>query len=307
MNKPRNRAYVYILASVAIWGAASSVIKYTLDGIDPLPFLAYRFIISGIISGAIFLFKFSEGKKFRQFRANIGMVTLYGIISVPIALGSLFVGIDRSTVLDMTVISFLGPLMIALGAYFMFRERITKRERKGIKIVLAGAFIGTVLPVFFQDNQIRLTGNLFLILFLLTDTLSVLIAKKLVKDRVKSENLTNFAFILGTLTIIPIVLWKIGMSDFWQIVSGLDLKYHLGVWYMAIISGNLAYFLYTRAQKTIEASEAVLFRYLQPIFAVPLAVFWLGETISISFIVGISIVIAGVCIAEYKPKKNKTA
>jgi drug/metabolite transporter (DMT)-like permease len=69
---------------------------------------------------------------------------------------------------------------------------------------------------------------------------------------------------------------------------------------MAVFSGNIAYFLWHKAQKTIEVSEAGLFTYLQPIFAIPLAVLWLQETVSLPLLVGGVVTATGVFIAEYK-------
>ena len=40
---PRIKAYILILIVTIIWGVASPIIKYTLDGFDPLSFLTYRF------------------------------------------------------------------------------------------------------------------------------------------------------------------------------------------------------------------------------------------------------------------------
>ena len=86
-------------------------------------------------------------------------------------------------------------------------------------------------------------------------------------------------------------------------VANLALPYHLGVWYMALISGTLAYALWIRGQKSIEISEAGVFAYLVPIFAAPLAVLWLGETITTPFIIGSVVVAIGVYIAETKKKR----
>ena len=74
----------------------------------------------------------------------------------------------------------------------------------------------------------------------------------------------------------------------------------MGVWYMALISGSLAYYLYVKAQRSIEVSEAILFNYLQPVFSIPLALFWLGEKITPAFLLGALIIALGVIIAEYK-------
>jgi drug/metabolite transporter (DMT)-like permease len=86
----------------------------------------------------------------------------------------------------------------------------------------------------------------------------------------------------------------------------MKLQYHAGVWYMAILSGTLAYFLYVRGQKSIEVSEAALFNYLQPIFSIPLAVFWLQESLTPTFVIGAIIIACGVIIAEYKKKYKKS-
>ncbi len=304
ISKPRHKAYVFLLAVAAIWGSAGSVIKFTLEGIDPLPFLAYRFLIAGIISFLIFLFKFLKGKKFHRFKANIYLVTLYGLLAVPIALGSLFVGVDNSTVLELTLVSMIGPLLVTYGAYTFYHEHITKREKRGIVIVIIGLVVSSILPIFLRGNDYSVTGNIFLIIYLIADSISILIAKELVRLKVKPANFSNFAFILGALTITPIAIYNLGFGNFVNTVVTLPLKYHLGVWYMAVISGTIAYVLFNRAQKTIELSEAVLFTYLMPVFSVFLAVFWLGESITIDFVIGAVIIIIGIYIAETKSKKR---
>jgi drug/metabolite transporter (DMT)-like permease len=121
-----------------------------------------------------------------------------------------------------------------------------------------------------------------------------------------SANLTNLAFIIGALTLIPITLFTYGTPNVINMIIALPFKYHLGVWYMALLSGNLAYFLYVRGQKSIEVSEAVLFNYLQPVFMVPLAIFWLHESLTASFIIGGIIITIGLMVAETKRRNLKT-
>ena len=73
---------------------------------------------------------------------------------------------------------------------------------------------------------------------------------------------------------------------------------------MALLSGSLAYTLSHAGQKTIEIGEAAVFSYLYPLFAAPLAVLWLGEKITPSFIFGGLVITVGVVIAEYKKRKK---
>lgn len=84
----------------------------------------------------------------------------------------------------------------------------------------------------------------------------------------------------------------------------VSLSAHLAVVYMALFSGALAYFLYQRAQKTIEASEASVFNYLPPIVTAPVATLWLHEKITIPYIIGSVVIAIGVFLAEWKRRSK---
>ncbi len=71
-----------------------------------------------------------------------------------------------------------------------------------------------------------------------------------------------------------------------------------GILYMAVLSGILAYTLYSKGLKYVGASEASLLYYLQPIFGIPIAVVFLNEKISIAFITGAIVIAIGIFIAE---------
>lgn len=301
MSKSRTRAYIYLITVAIIWGAAAPVIKFTLKGIDPFPFLAYRFTISAVFSFIYFSIKGFKLPKKTSHKVHIGV---YGLLATSLALGLLFTGLDKTTVLDLTLIGALGPLLIVAGGAMFFRDRITRREKLGIAIVLLGVIVNSFVPLFRNGSAVKLTGNIFLILFLLSDSAAVLVAKKVVRERISSIRLTNYAFIIGALTMIPYALFNYGPGNIINMVIAMPLKYHLGVWYMALASGSLAYYLSVKGYKSIEVSEATLFNYLQPLFTVPLAIFWLGEKLTSTFIIGAAFIASGLFIAESKKKKS---
>ncbi len=300
MTNYRTRAYIYLLLVAIIWGAAGPIIKYTLGGLDPLPFLAYRFAISGVIAVLYFVF---TGFSFSKIKSVIPAAIVYGLLAFTVALSALFTGLDNSTVLDLTLLATISPLIIAAGGAILFRDNITKQEKIGVSIVLLGVIINNFYPFLAGEARTHLSGNLFLLLFLLADTSSVLFAKKAVKDSIPAIALTNIGLVVGAATLIPFVVLSTD-TNLIATISALPINYHLGVWYMALLSGNLAYFLWVRGQQSIEVSEAALFYYLQPIFAVPLAVLWLGEHITPHFIVGAILIATGVALAEYKRQRR---
>lgn len=297
MAAHRTKAYIYLLLVAAIWGIAGPVIKFTLGGISPLAFLAYRFAISAIFSLGYFA---ATGFKIPKFKDNLTLIVIYGLTAFTIALGALFIGLAKTTVLDLTLISLVGPLLVAAGGALFFKDRITSREKVGIAVVVLGAAFTTASPAIMEGEQFRFSGNILIIVFLLADSAAALVAKKAVQKYVDSLELTNFGFIIGALTIIPLTIFLEGPSNTINQITQLSLPFHLGVWYMAVASGSLAYFLYVAAQKSIEVSEAALFRYLGPLFSVPLAIVWLGEEISTYFVVGAIFITIGIFIAERK-------
>jgi len=293
----RAKANLLLLSATAFWGAAGPIIKFTLGGIDPLPFLSYRLFLSGIV-GLIILIVFRP--KMPKNIKDYGFLVLYGLLSTTISLGFLFSGLDRTTVLELGIIGAVSPLIIVMGGGILLNEHVTKREKNGIFIAIFGILITIFSPILLGHDGFKFSGNILLLLFLLSDASGMLLAKRMLKHKFSPLAITNFAFIVGALTFIPFAIATIGVDPLINAVATLPIKYHLGVWYMALVSGTIAYFLFIRGTKSIEVGEAGLFAYLQPIFSVPLAVFWLGEAITFPFVVGGTITALGVYIAERK-------
>lgn len=304
MPAHRTKAYIYLLLVALIWGMASPIIKFTLNGIDPGPFLMYRFLVSGTVA-VIYLLITGQYKKVIR-NAHLPTLLIYSVISTTIALGALFWGMDRIAVLEANVVSSIIPLLIVIGGAIVFKDRVTRQEKAGALLAFAGTCIALIIPVIsgFKDIS-HWIGIIFMFVYLFGDIASALTAKWLLRKKVNPSFMTNFAFLIGFITISPVVLSQTPSSELVNSLVNLPYEYHLGVWYMALISGTLAYYLRNTAQKSIEVSEAGLFSYLVPLFSAPIAIVWLGEKLTISLLVGATLIIAGVVVAETKGKARK--
>lgn len=67
---------------------------------------------------------------------------------------------------------------------------------------------------------------------------------------------------------------------------------------MGLGGSVIGFWAYQEGQKRIEASEAAIFTYLQPVFAIPLAIVWLKEAFSPVAIIATLIIAIGVYISE---------
>jgi drug/metabolite transporter (DMT)-like permease len=148
-----------------------------------------------------------------------------------------------------------------------------------------------------------LEGNLLIVGSMIADTIAVILLKKLIKRDITASALTHVSFIIGFITILPVVIVVMGIPTFVETVSALSLPTHLGVLYMAIMSGTVAYILRAKAQKAIDVGEAGLFGYLTSVVSAPLAVVFLKETVTPIFIAGAVLIAIGVGVAEYRRKR----
>ncbi|KKU87819.1 hypothetical protein A3A64_01945 [Candidatus Gottesmanbacteria bacterium RIFCSPLOWO2_01_FULL_48_11] len=305
MNAHRLSAYLMLLAVSVIWGVAGPVIKFTLGEFPPLIFLSYRFAISSVIALVYFS---TTNNRLPTKSKDVSLVALYSLLAVSIGLGLLFFGFDKTTSLTGSLLTAMSPIaIVAAGALFL-RDHVTGREKIGITLAFVGTLITVVAPLFnghAGDFLGSIEGNGLIVASILVDTIATLLVKVIMRSRISAETLTHVSFVVGFLTIVPLGLFFHSWKTIIATVTNASLLSHAGVWYMAIVSGTLAYTLRNKAVKTIEVSEASIFSYLYPLWAAPLAVLWLGESITLPFLIGAGVIAVGVGVAEWKKRSKR--
>ncbi len=288
-----------------IWGAALPIIKYTLQYLSPLVFLAYRLGISSLIA-ILFLSIKRPNFSHATPRESMGLV-LYSTFAVTISLGMLFMGMKETSATLTGVIHALGPVITTIGGFLAFREKITKSEGIGITI----AFIGTIVTVVTNlgggtGDSFVLTGIELVALGMLADGISTLIARAMMKKgTLSAEAITHVSFLIGFLTLILFVLYSMSLPSLLTAIAEAPIQAHLGVLYMAIFSGTIAYTMRNMASGLIEAGEVSVFTYIYPLISTPISILWLGESVNPWFIPGSILIAIGVTIAEYHKRKHQ--
>jgi drug/metabolite transporter (DMT)-like permease len=298
---PRLKAYLMLTVVAIVWGFATPIIKFTLEGFTPTNFLAYRFFISTLL--AIFIFIIS-GVHLPKKLNTLLLLLLNGFLNSSVALGLLFFGIKNTTILETGLITLTSPLLISTAGVLFLHEHVTRREKIGMAIAMIGTIFTIVEPLILNGhNSIRLSGNILVFGYVVSTLVTTIIGKKILKDGANPMTMVNISFIIGFLTFGLVALKSNTLLELVNTIISTDIKYHLGVLYMAIVSGTFAFYLNNKAQKTIEIGEQSLFSYLTPIFSLPLAVLWLGEKVTPTFIIGTIVIVIGVGIAEFKKKR----
>lgn len=302
MPKRRLTAVIELLIVSVIWGLASPVIKTTLVTFPPFVFLTYRFLVSSVIATVYFV---RVRPKMTVSTRDATLILLYSVFAVTVGLGLLFIGIERTTALASSVLHSFSPLATMILGALLLRERITKNERIGALIAFAGTIAVVLSPLASGLGTDSLginmmDGNLLVAIALLMDAGAAVLVKFLERNRIAPETLTHVSFVIGLLTILPFAAYFHTQEQVIEIFRNAGTGAHLGVWYMAVLSGTVAYILRNRAIKSIEVSETSIFTYLIPVWTLPVSVFVLREPLTIPFGIGIVIIVIGVIIAEMR-------
>ena len=283
-----------ILAVVLIWGSVFSVIKYTLQEIDPLAFVTARF------GGAALLLLITlwllEGKPTirREDWLRVGVVGIIGIgfYQILFTLGIYYTTASNSSLLIAT-----GPIFALLFAVLFREERIVPLQIVGILV----SFLGVAMIVGAQSGGLTLRveylkGDLFVLTCGAINGLCAVISKRPLK-RHSSLRLMTVSMLLGTVSMLPFT-WRAVVYQPWV---HLSLKGWLGLGYSSFIAAGLGYVLWFRAIGEIGATRTMVYNYLIPVVAVGVAVLTLKEHFSPLQALGALVVFVGIALARLVP------
>lgn len=304
MNHQRSHAFLLLLFVSIIWGVAAPVIKFTGATFSPALFLTYRFLLSSLVA----VWYFSTHKDvLRILLKKPNEVITHSLFTVILGLGLLFLGFTYTDAVTGALLAATGPLFAIVAGAMFLKEKVTKTELAGVGLALFGSGIITVPTgtVSFELELLSLLGALFIILSRVFDALGNVYTKKALNNGIAPDTISHASFMIGFCIFSLISLFTIPIPEGIQTILEAPPSAHLGVLYMALISGTLAYGLAHKALKHLHLGEASMFSYITPLWATPVAVLWLGEPITMKFIVGAAIIAAGVALAEYHRTKKR--
>ncbi len=304
----RYKTYLLLILVAVFWGIAPPVIKYTLGYFPTTLFLTYRFLmISAVMIPYLLITEPDSWQSMGELKPRDWLILIAcGFVGSTVQLGLLFWGLELTTSLDASVINATSPILAALASHYILREFIPPREKIGHIIAFIGSLIIVVQPMF-EGHRLfsgSITGNLLILSGTIAWVIYALITKRELKHKMSPLLLTVTMFFTGLVSMSVITFFTYPPSKIQSILISAPISAHLGVLYMALFSGALAYWAYQEAQKTVTVAEANIFLYLPPVFTLPLAYFWLHEHISLMFLFGSLVVTIGVIYAESRHRRH---
>ncbi len=294
----RTKAYLALLTTALIWGPAFVVIKPSFDHVSPFQFLFFRYLIAAPLTLPVIFYFYQKLKPNLKTLLKIISIELSGIIGLSI----LYLGLDKTSALEASLIGATSPIIATLGGIIFLKEKEERNEWIGLAISFLGTIILVVEPLFMNQSQLNsfsLNGNLLILLYNFTSAIYYLSIKKHYSDlpRLFTTSISYsisaiffFLFLLLTNTPTSVKLLTIPSVA-------------IASFYMAILGSIVALTTRIYGQELIEASEASLFNYLHGVLAIPAAYFLLKEAPTSWQLIAMTIISFGVFLAEYRPRK----
>ena len=166
------RGAIYGMSAAAIWGGMYVVSDVVLQTIPPFALLTIR-----LMMGALALAPFALRQPMRPTRREIVQFIAVGFLGFGISVGAQFVGTDKSTAVNGTLVTSASPAFILLFAALILRERLTTQRIAAVTLATIGVLV-IIDPAKTDFSSETFKGNLAFALAALTWGLySVLVRK----------------------------------------------------------------------------------------------------------------------------------
>lgn len=282
MNKRAISLLCIIIAAIT-WGSVGVFVNFI--NLPPAVIVFFRTFFGAIGLLPIILIKFErfvEGLKNLKFLIAIGIILaihwtimFYALILIPIGVAVL--------------IDYIAPVLVAVFAFLMLKERIKRETIISLIIAMFGIFLISSHGIRFEGlNPI---GIVFAFLSALLYALIIIMSKFVLKG-INALTLAFYSYIFSSATLSPILV---------NLNFGFSLETWILLIFLGIINSSFAFMLYLYGLKNVKAQEAAVLTYLEPVSALFFGFIFLSQKPTlITIIGGLLILIAGYVVTIEK-------
>jgi drug/metabolite transporter (DMT)-like permease len=289
------RGVIYGLLAAAIWGGMYVVSDVVLKIIPPFTLLTIRLLLGILVLGLMLYIQRAQLQ--RPTKSQILQLIGIGILGFGISVGAQFVGTDESTAINGSLVTSASPAFILVFAAILLREKLTFQRVTAIVLATIGVLV-IIDPSKADFSSETFRGNIALAVAAITWGLYSILIRR-VSAKIDTLIVTFIAFIGGLMLTIPASIIELQTRP----IGAVDFGTILGILYLGVVSTAGAMWLWNRAFALVDASIASLTFFAQPLIGTVLSIILLHQQISPPLIIGGILIILGVLLSIYSPRK----
>jgi drug/metabolite transporter (DMT)-like permease len=278
-------AYVFVNLSCLMW-ASNFILGRTLrDEIGPMTLTISRFVVASLFYAVTLGRSAVKERLLLQDWALLTAMALTGVMGFPLLL---YRGLQLTTATDAVLINATGPLMTAVLATILLRERLFPRHILGGLI----SFFGVALIVSGGSFE-RLrswhvnVGDLYILLAVVLWGLYSVISRR----ATRSHSVFSVT-VISTWMVLPLFLGAAAVG--WR-PAPTNWSWHLllAVIYIGIFPSGAAFLSWNEGVRRVGPNRAMVFYNMLPVYGSILGVILLGESLGAQHFIGGGLILAG--------------
>ncbi|MBC8037939.1 MAG: DMT family transporter [Rhizobiales bacterium] len=292
------RALLALLFTVVVWGLGPVFIRTLSVELGPADHLVIRYTLVTIayLAGLAVMGGWRIERRDWPRLVLISIVGLagynlgaaFGFELVPAGIGSLIFGTE--------------PLLIALLAAMVAREKLSAETLIGLAI----AFAGTILLIwgdlgFTSGGKDFLRGCAFVFLSVVAFSVYVVASKPLVQ-KYGSYSIAAIATSLATAVMLVLLARPTAMDT----VAAMSPRNWFDMAYVVILSTFISTLTWNYGASRLPAATSGAFFYFMPVIGVIAGAILLGEAITSAMLIGGGLILLGVGLVQFGPRMRGT-
>ena len=276
-----------LIASMAIWGSLGLFRRAI-----PLPSSVLAFVRG--VAGSLFLILFVKA---RGGRVNAGMtrkqIAWFGTAGAIMAFNwiLLFDAYNYTSVAVATLCYYMMPVFVTLASALLFGEKLTARKLLCVAVCVTGMLLVTGVAEGDAPTGSEIRGIVMGLAAAVLYSTVVLMNKKMPGMDVYEKTIVQL--IGAAVIMVPYILVTEDVT-----ALSLDGRGALMLFIVAAVHTGIAYALYFGCMDDLKAQTVAIFSYVDPIVAVLLSAFVLGEPLSALGVLGVVLVLGAAVVSE---------
>ncbi len=291
--------YFYALLAAFLFGANGSVSKVIIEaGFSAIQLTQMRVLGAAVISGIVLLAL--DRRSFRLPPRQWPVIIILGVVGVGLLQATYAFAIALLPVGIALLLEYLAVLMVAVVAFFFFKEKVHIRLWAAIALVIVGLIVVTEI----WASTLNPVGVLWGLAAAVSLATYFLVGERQLKT-ISPLALSFWSMSVATLFWAPFSRWWTFTPETFTTVTSLGgslEEISVPVWLLIVWNvtlGSFAPFLLSlSALKRLSATAAGIVATSEIIFAFITAWLWLQEALSTWQVIGASVVFGGIVIAQ---------
>lgn len=278
-----------LVLAVALWGSSFIALKLAFQELSPMWVIFGRMALGSVVFLLAWRWRGRIDYRAGDWKYLLGLAAcepcLYFIFEA--------LALQRTSASQAGMITALLPLLVAVGAFLLLRERISRTTLAGFLLAVLGAVWLSLAGEADEHAPAPLLGNFFEVLAMLCATGYTLLLKHL-SARYSAFFLTAMQAFIGALFFLPLAAVSAA-------VPGEISRLGWGaVIYLGVVVTVGAYGLYNFGVSRLPANQASSFINLIPVFTLLFATVFLGERLSHGQMLAAGLVFVGVALSQWR-------